>query len=147
MTKSGDVKQAQPFSIRLTETEKEQLRKRAGSIPLGVFIRNLVFGDERVIAVAAQRYPLKDAEPLGRLLGMLGQSRLANNLNQLAKAANQGSLPVTAELETDLSQACADIREMRHLLLRALGMQILDAVQDDSPLADSFADAVGRIQK
>jgi hypothetical protein len=52
---------------------------------------------------------------------MLGESRLANNLNQLAKSANTGSLPVTPETEKALREASAEIHQMRAMLMRALG--------------------------
>jgi hypothetical protein len=55
------------------------------------------------------------------VLGALGRSRLSSNLNQLAKAVNTGSLPVTPETEADLRQACRDVAEIRADLLRALG--------------------------
>ena len=54
-------------------------------------------------------------------MGALGGSRLSSNLNQLAKAVNTGSLPVTPETEDDLKQACREVAEMRAELLRALG--------------------------
>jgi hypothetical protein len=89
---------------------------------------------------------VKDAQPLGQLLGLLGKSRLANNLNQLAKAANMGSLPVTQETESDLREACAAVFEMRLLLLKALGLKILEeAVQYRTPLPEHFADAAGSV--
>jgi hypothetical protein len=72
---------------------------------------------------ARSRKPVEDERALGRLLGELGKARLANNLNQLAKAANTGSLPVTLDTENALRDACAAIQDMRGLLLRALGFQ------------------------
>ena len=54
------------------------------------------------------------------MLAELGKSRLASNLNQLAKAANTGSLPVSPETEQALVQACEDVRRMRHALPAAL---------------------------
>ena len=51
---------------------------------------------------------------------MLGQSRLANNVNQLARAANTGSLAVTPDTEEALMSATADIQHMRQLLIQAL---------------------------
>jgi len=64
---------------------------------------------------------VQDADALARVLGALGQSRLSSNLNQLAKAVNSGSLPVSPETEADLSAACRDVSAMRTDLLRALG--------------------------
>jgi hypothetical protein len=42
-------------------------------------------------------------------------------LNQIAKAAHMGALPVTPELEEDLQEACQAVRSMRSDLMRALG--------------------------
>ena len=66
---------------------------------------------------------MKDQRALAHVLSKLGQSRLANNLNQLAKAANTGSLPVTPETESALQAACRDIRAIKHVLMKALGIQ------------------------
>ena len=64
-----------------------------------------------------------DEEALARTLGTLGRFHLASNLNQIAKASNQGALPVSTELETELAKACADIWEMREALISALGVR------------------------
>ena len=48
-------------------------------------------------------------------------NKYAKNLNQLAKAVNTGSLPVTPETEADLKEACRDVAAMRADLMRALG--------------------------
>ena len=85
-----------------------------------------------------RRGPIKDGEALGQVLGLLGQSRLSNNLNQLAKAANLGALPVLKETEDDIRAACADVRDMRLLLLRALGQKIMDDVRRAPTLTDLF---------
>ena len=131
-----------PLSIRFTEAEKARLRALAGNRTLSLYIRERALDGDAAPRTRV-RQPVKDAEPLGRLLGLLGQSRLANNLNQLARAANQGSLPLTAEVEADLRAACAEVHEMRLLLLRALGLKILDDVAARTPLADAFFAAAG----
>ncbi len=66
---------------------------------------------------------VEDRKALAQLLAMLGRSRLASNLNQLAHAANIGALPVTPDLETELNTALFDVRELRRLLLLALGLK------------------------
>ena len=52
---------------------------------------------------------------------MIGNMRLASNLNQLAKSANIGTLPLTPEVEEDLMTACSAVIAMRAELMRALG--------------------------
>lgn len=66
--------------------------------------------------------PVKDHEALARVLAALGHTRIANNLNQLAKAVNIGVLPVNAETESDISEACAAVTSMRRDLMQALGL-------------------------
>jgi|GEM_PF-1023014 len=110
-----------PFSLRLSREERNQLERAAAGMPLGQFIRQKLFeGDLTPRRTRGQR-PVKDHSALGRVLGALGSSRLSSNLNQLAKAAHLGALPVTPELEADLLEACDSIRAMRRDLMIALG--------------------------
>lgn len=115
------AKYPSPFSLRLTYAEKAQLLAEAGRKPLGVYIRERLFGQNAAPRKRQGNSPVKDHEALARVLAALGQSRLSANLNQLAKAVNTGSLPVTPETEADLQQACRDISALRADLLRALG--------------------------
>lgn len=120
-------KAAAPFSIRFTDEERAILARDAGKLSLAEHIRAKLFGD----AVSRRRSrnpsrkpqrPSADCQALGKALGELGKSRLASNMNQIAKAANMGALPVTPELLSDLKSACADIRTMRTTLIEALGL-------------------------
>ncbi|MCK1463067.1 plasmid mobilization relaxosome protein MobC [Bradyrhizobium sp. 2] len=131
--------QSRPLSVRFSEAEKTRLAYMAAGKPLGQFIRERAL-DGTAEPRRVSKPVVKDADALGRLLGQLGQSRLANNLNQLAKAANLGSLPVTSEVEADLRQACSEVFEMRSLLLAALGVQIMGQV---ATATDTFSEAAG----
>ena len=59
----------------------------------------------------------------GYFLARLGATRSASNLNQIAKAINQGTLYVDDELAADLTQACAEVAWMRVTLMQALGIE------------------------
>ena len=115
-------KRPAPFSLRLTERERDILRERAGDISVSAYIRYKLFGDE-VSSRKTRRKPSADHAILSQLLGALGRSRLSSNLNQIAKAANQGTLPVTPDLVAELREACADVRLMRHSLIKGLGIK------------------------
>ncbi|MEW7986735.1 MAG: hypothetical protein AB2799_13160 [Candidatus Thiodiazotropha sp.] len=114
---------ASPFSLRLTFEERSALEKEAGSKPLGTYIRAQLFeGREAPRKVRTRtRKPLQDDRALARVLGELGKARLANNLNQLAKAVNTGSLPVTPDTEKAINEACRAVQDMRRQLMQALG--------------------------
>ncbi len=117
------TKNPAPFSLRLSFDERGILENDAAGMALGAYIRERLFGEEVTPRTTRGKFPVKDHAALGRVLGALGQARLANNLNQLAKAVNSGSLPITPETEQILREACIDIRLMRSDLLIALGVR------------------------
>lgn len=115
-----------PFSLRLSTVERNQLEQAAAGMPLGGYIRARLFDGDLTPRRSRGRTPVKDHAALAQLLGMLGNMRLASNLNQLARAANIGTLPVTPEVEEDLAKACAAVIAMRAELMRALGYPARD---------------------
>lgn len=110
-----------PFSLRLTYDERARLDAERGSKTLAAYIRERLFGVDAAPRKKRGNSPVQDKEALGRMAGALGQSRLSQNMNQLAKAVNSGSLPVTTETEAEIKEACREISEMRAELLAALG--------------------------
>ncbi len=113
-------KRPSPTSIRFSEAEKARLREEAGGEPLGAYIRAKALGPK---LERRRGSTIKDYEKLAMVLAALGQSHLASNMNQLAKAANIGTLPVTLEVVQELLEACRAIREMREALIAALGVK------------------------
>lgn len=110
-----------PFSLRLTAEERQFLEHQAGNMPLGAYIRSQLLKDGESPRRSRRRRPVKDDQALGHVLGELGKARIANNLNQLAKAANIGALPVTPDTEKAIQEACTAVQEMRVVLMMALG--------------------------
>lgn len=110
-------KRAPPLSVRLGPKERERLEQDAGEMSLASYIRSRLF-DSTVEPnrkhMKRGRFPVKDHQALAQLMGLLGQSRIANNVNQLARAANTGTLPVTPEPKPSFnpppatSQICAN---------------------------------------
>lgn len=113
-------KRPAPFSIRLSEAERASLAVEAAGAPLGAYIKAKALGNA---PVRMHRHSIDDRKALAKLLAQLGRSRIANNLNQLAYAANIGSLPMTPETEDDLRETLRAVRDMRRLLLVALGLK------------------------
>ena len=112
---------AVPYSFRMTAEEYQKLCEAAGSRTLSDYIRRQLLG-ENVAPRQPRRRPVEDEEILSALLSGLGKSRLSSNLNQLARAVNSGSLPVSPETEKAILEACADIKVMSNNLTKALGM-------------------------
>lgn len=118
-------KRKPPFSLRLSKDERLRLEAEAAGAPLGAYIKAKLIGGSSPILVKRRQtgYPVEDRKSLAQALALLGQSRIANNLNQLAHAANIGALPMTPETEAELVAALRDVRRMRHLLLAAVGLK------------------------
>ena len=117
-----------PFSIRFTDEERARLGRAAGTLSLAAYIRLKLFEGEDLSSSPKRmtkkpRQPSAELAVLGHMLGGLGQSRLANNLNQIAKAANTGTLPIGPDLEEELWKTCAEIQQMRVALIEALGVK------------------------
>jgi len=110
-----------PFSLRLTVEERKRLDEMAGNQPLGSYIRDRLLGEQTEKRRKVKK-PKPDTAMLAMVLSELGQSRLASNINQLAKAANMGTLDITPEIEQEIEQACREIQAMRALLIAALGV-------------------------
>ena len=112
-----------PFSLRLSEEERTHLNEQAGNQPLGAYIRSELLGD-KAIKRRVLRKPQVNDQKLALVLSALGESRLSQNLNQLAKHANMGTLEISEPIEHELLDACKAITSMREVLLSALGQRI-----------------------
>ncbi|MEM8542031.1 MAG: plasmid mobilization relaxosome protein MobC, partial [Pseudomonadota bacterium] len=122
MNRKTKIKPPPPLSIRLTEAERASLEKAAGNKTLSAHIRECALGNAAQKRKSRHRNPVKDHESIARILGLLGKSRIANNLNQLAKDANCGVLVLDEDTNAKIEEAYAHIVSMRGELIRALGL-------------------------
>lgn len=117
-------KKAAPFSIRLTDDERERLIQDAGGIPLGTYIKATMLDRAPPIRRRASPLPKQDKRILAKALALFTHSRVANNLNQLAKAVNIGTLPVTPETEADIKETLRIVRRLHDLMMGGLGYRV-----------------------
>ncbi|GJL64922.1 MAG: hypothetical protein NPIRA04_35760 [Nitrospirales bacterium] len=139
---ASNKKTLPPFSLRLTPEERAQLEKDAAGMSLGAYIRSRLFDSSVPKRQVRNKFPVKDHQELAKVLGELGRSRLANNLNQLAKAVNRGTLEVTPETQKSIHDGCSDIRWMRHVLMAAMGLKE-EKNNDPERLATWWGQATG----
>lgn len=108
-----------PFSIRLSAAERTRLEAEAQGIPLGTYIKAKVLGGSAFKRAAA----IEDRQALAQALALLGKTHYASNLNQLAKLANMGALPLTPEVMAELESTLRLIGEVRTLIIKAMGIR------------------------
>lgn len=134
-------KRAAPFSLRLTFKERAIIEAKAGDMPVGAYIKSLLLADDAPKYRARRKSPVVDQAALAQVLACLGASRIANNLNQLARATNIGSFYFDADTKRAISEACSDVRIMRQLLMQALGRFDPGEDRPDESASQSFARA------
>jgi len=86
-----------PFSLRLTFEERAKLEKAANGVSLGAYIKAVLFGQDLQKVRRRNTNPIKDHAALAKVLGVLGQSRLAQNINQMAANGFLADLPDSAQ--------------------------------------------------
>ena len=118
-------KRKRPYSlsVRLSDEERALLERKAGSRPLGAYVRQKVLGEFEEKRRESRAKPSLDAALLGRLLGLLGKSDQVKCLFLLLAAAEAERVSLTEEDRTALREACADAQEMRSILIKALGLK------------------------
>lgn len=112
-----------PFSLRLTPDEHATLKLDAAGGSMAALARKRLFGGNVEPRKTRGKFPVKDWQALGKVLGQLGASDVSTNLRELAEAARAGCLVIDSLTEANLTRACRDIGLMRAELMKALGVR------------------------
>lgn len=111
-------KRPAPFSLRLSEDERARLVADASGQPLSAYIKEKLFRPKR--RLHSNR---ADCKAMAQILALLGRSHLVANLNELSYAASIGALSLDPETLAELSAAIREVRDLRKMLIMALGLQ------------------------
>ncbi len=111
-----------PITLRVTDEERGRLKSLAAGMSVSAYIRKCIFAGDATLRKRRSHMPVKDQEAMARALALLGASRIANNLNQLAHKANTGSLIMDDDALAQIDAAYAHVRLMRDELVSALGL-------------------------
>lgn len=121
LPRRGRGKGSTRICLRLNDDEAARLSRMSAGMTVSAFVRERVFGEDGGRRKAKDRRPVASDVELAKALALLGQSRIANNLNQLAHHANAGTLIPDDEIIAKIDEAYAHVVEMRETLLAALG--------------------------
>lgn len=110
-----------PITLRMTTEERARLEELAAGMTLSAYIRACVFAEETKRRKRRPKNAVADKAAAAEALALLGQSRIASNLNQLAHHANLGVLAMDEHERHQIAEANAHLAAIRGLLMRALG--------------------------
>jgi len=100
--------------IRMTHEEKRILEQRseAASLSISEYGRWCMLKEECAPRKTRGKHPVKDYGILGAILAALGRTRIASNLNQIAKNINNGTIEMTPEVKQAIMEACEFIKHI-----------------------------------
>lgn len=128
-----------PFALRLTDDERAELNRRAGTMAVGTYIKSVLFVEGQSKRARVRR-PIDKHIELAEVLACLGSSRIGESLERLADAADSGVLQFDPDAPAAIQKACRDIVAMRLLLMKALGFHVdLDEIEES--LSQTFTRA------
>lgn len=110
-----------PLTLRLTPQERVRLEELAAGMTLSAYVRACVFAEDAKLRKTRPKDIIADKKAAAEALALLGQSRIASNLNQLAYHANIGALIVGEAEKAQIAEANAHLLAIRTLLMKALG--------------------------
>ena len=108
-------------TVRLSEEDYARLKDLADGMALSTYLRAKALGEAMPRRRRRSVSSVADKQMLAQVLGLLGQSRIANNLNQLAYHANIGSLDIDETARAQIAEAHHDVALIRAALMMALG--------------------------
>lgn len=112
--KRSETRQRQRrFQLRVLETEYQQLHESAerAGLTIASYIRAKTLA---IPTTRAIRRPVVEVQKLSKLLAELG--RIGSNINQLAKRANSGDMPLAGDIRDTLA-ACRQVAEQAKKIL------------------------------
>ena len=119
VTKTGGKR----ITLRLTDEEYQRLTTAAEGVSVSAYVRKSLFGKHVTLRKTRARTPVENEKALAAILAKLGDSRIANNLNQIAYHSNCGSLLLDEQTDCEIKEACARIAWIRTQLIEALGLK------------------------
>ncbi len=121
VAKPGNRRALSPLTLRLTPAERAELEALAAGMTLSAYARVCLFAEDARKRAKRANDPVANKKAIAEALALLGQSRIASNLNQLAYHANVGAFIEDAETKAQIGEANAHLLEIRTLLMSALG--------------------------
>lgn len=115
-----------PYSFRLTPQQRAFIKEQsqAAKMTESDWIRYILFSNAKLIEAkqktVARRVSNRD---LSQIIYLLGQSRIPNNLNQIAKAINMGTIIVSPDTERHIDESYRMVLWIRQTLIQQLGLK------------------------
>lgn len=120
--KPKEPKARRILSVPVSPEQMAQLAYRAGRQPLSAYARDQLFpANDNTPPKAARPRSGQKTALAAKSLALLGAT--ASSLKAIANVMSSGLLPVSPDTEAAVLKACADVTEIKSLLMKALGIR------------------------
>ncbi len=119
-TKASKRRELSPLTLRLTVEERARLEELAAGMTLSAYVRACVFAEEERLRATRPADAIAEKKALAEVMGLLGHSRIASNLNQLAHHANLGLMIEDDRAKDQIAEANQHLLAIRTALMAAL---------------------------
>jgi hypothetical protein len=120
LTKHKITRDCPRVTVRFSREDYQRLQELADGVALSVYLRAKALEETLPKRRRLSSSSIEDNQAIARLLGLLGQSRIANNLNQLAYHANIGTLQIDDETKSQIIETYDHVLFIRRTLMKAL---------------------------
>ncbi|WP_282078888.1 plasmid mobilization protein [Epibacterium ulvae] len=120
-TKASKRRELSPLTLRLTVEERARLEELAAGMTLSAYVRACVFAEKERLRATRPADAMAEKKALAEVMGLLGHSRIASNLNQLAHHANLGLMIEDDRAKDQIAEANQHLLAIRTALMAALG--------------------------
>ena len=114
------------LTLRLAASERQRLDSEAKAFDLSTaaYVRFLIADEEVQRKLAFLFESRQQRAEYAQILRILGESRIANNLNQIAYGLNTGTFIDSPDVTAQINEAYEAILYIRTLLIQSQGLKI-----------------------
>jgi hypothetical protein len=114
------------LTLRLAKQERERLDKQAKTLGLSTaaYVRCLTADEKTQRKLLSLIERTQDRAEYARILRALGESRIANNLNQIAYAIHSGTFVFSPDVTVQINECYEAILYIRSLLIEQMGVKV-----------------------
>lgn len=113
------------LTLRLAAAERARLDSEAKGFGLSTaaYVRFVIASDEVQGKLAVLFERRQQRAEYAQILRILGQSRIANNLNQIAYGINTGTVVFSPDVVAQINEAYEAVLYIRSLLIQSQGLK------------------------
>lgn len=113
------------YTVRYSDKERKKVQANAEAmkLPTSTYIRISSLSDDSRNLKRFELSTTQERKEYAQILAALGKSRISQNLNQIAYAINTGTLVLSPDVVSQITEACETLQWLRRSLIKKMGLR------------------------